>query len=47
MVILVSGGAGSIAECRVVFGKAGYGIADMCVHSWNRQSKNPDGYQEV
>ena len=46
MVILVSGGAGSIAECRVVFGKAGYGIADMCVHSWNRQSQNPDGYQE-
>lgn len=21
--------------------------ADMCVHSWNWQSKNPEGYQEV
>lgn len=47
MAILVSGGAGYIAECRADPGKAEYGIEDMCAHSWNWQSKNPDGYQEV
>lgn len=46
MVIMLSGGAGSVAECWVVFGKAEYGIEDMCAHSWNWQSKKPDGYQE-
>ena len=54
MAILVSGGAGDIAECwadpgkaeKELGGKAEHGIEDMCAHSWNWQSKNPDGYQE-
>lgn len=24
---------------------AEYGVEDMCAHSWNWQSRNPDGYQ--
>lgn len=43
---------GDIAECwadpskaRTELGwQAQYGIEDMCAHSWNWQSKNPDGY---
>ena len=43
---------GDIAECwadptkaRQELGwEARYGIEDMCAHSWNWQSRNPDGY---
>ena len=45
---------GDIAECWADPGKARtelgwqaqYGIEDMCAHSWNWQSKNPDGYSK-
>ena len=45
--------AGDIAACycdpkkaEVELGwKAQYGIDEMCAHSWNWQSKNPDGYR--
>ena len=44
---------GDIAECWCDPGKAKrelgweaqYGIEDMCAHSWNWQSHNPDGYK--
>ena len=44
---------GDIAECwadpakaeRELGWKAEYGIEDMCAHSWNWQSHNPDGYK--
>ena len=45
---------GDIAECWADPSKAKaelgweaiYGIEDMCKHSWNWQSHNPDGYQK-
>ena len=44
---------GDIAECwcdpskakRELGWEAQYGIEEMCAHSWNWQSHNPDGYQ--
>ena len=44
---------GDIAECwcdpskakRELGWEAQYGIEDMCAHSWNWQSHNPDGYK--
>ena len=44
---------GDIAECwcdpskakRELGWKAQYGIEEMCAHSWNWQSHNPDGYK--
>ena len=44
---------GDIAECwcdpskakRELGWEAQYGIAEMCAHSWNWQSHNPDGYK--
>ena len=44
---------GDIAECwadpskakRELGWEAAYGIEDMCAHSWNWQSHNPDGYR--
>ena len=46
---------GDIAECWCDPGKAKrelgweaqYGIEDMCAHSWNWQSHNPDGYKSA
>ena len=51
--IVVARRDGDIAECWADPGKAkeelgwqaGYGIEDMCAHSWNWQRKNPDGYR--
>ena len=44
---------GDIAQCyadpakakRELGWEAKYGIEEMCAHSWNWQSKNPDGYK--
>ena len=44
---------GDIAECwcdpskakRELGWEAQYGIEEMCAHSWNWQSHNPDGYK--
>lgn len=46
--------AGDIATCYSTCDKANkelgwtaeYGIEDMCAHSWNWQSKNPNGYND-
>ena len=46
---------GDIAECwcdpskakRELGWEAQYGIEEMCAHSWNWQSHNPDGYKTV
>lgn len=36
----------ALARVKEITGKD-FRFYHMCVHSWNWQSKNPDGYQEV